>query len=89
MTDEEFEQLHQMVHASVQDETDIDVARIDHLLSLTPTQRLADLEEFLEALDAVMEDREGPSNERWRDDKLARLYLESAKSLREQAGEPR
>jgi len=47
-----------MTHASVQDENGVDVTQIDHLLSLTPTQRLESLEQFLEEVDALMAGRE-------------------------------
>ena len=47
MTEEEFEQLRQMTHASVQDENGIDVTLIDQKLALTPTERLAALEELM------------------------------------------
>ena len=53
MTDEEFLQLCQKTHARVQDENGIDVTQIDHLLSLSPTDRLRTLEEFLEEMDAL------------------------------------
>ena len=53
MTDEEFLQLCQQTHARVQDENGIDVTQIDHLLSLSPTDRLRTLEEFLEEMDAL------------------------------------
>ncbi len=58
MTSEELDQLRQMTHASVQDENGVDVTQIDHLLSLTPTQRLESLEQFLEEVDALMAGRE-------------------------------
>lgn len=47
MTEEDFEQLRTMTHASVQDENGIDVTLIDRKLALTPTQRLMELEEFM------------------------------------------
>ncbi|MGB7159375.1 MAG: hypothetical protein WBD40_15010 [Tepidisphaeraceae bacterium] len=53
MTDEEFLRLCQKTHAAVQDENGIDVTQIDHLLSLSPTDRLRTLEEFLEEMDAL------------------------------------
>ncbi len=53
MTDDEFLQLCEKTHASVQDENGIDVTQIDYVLSLTPTQRLAELEQFLEEIDAL------------------------------------
>ncbi len=59
MTDEEFLQLCERTHASVQDENGIDVTQIDHLLSLTPTQRLESLERFLEEIDALTAGRDG------------------------------
>jgi hypothetical protein len=58
MTDEEFLELCQKTHEAVQDENGIDVTQIDHLLSLTPTQRLAELEQFLDEVDALMKGRE-------------------------------
>lgn len=58
MTDEEFLELCQRTHAAVQDENGIDVTQIDHLLSLTPTQRVEELEQFLEDVDALMAGRE-------------------------------
>jgi hypothetical protein len=41
-----------------QDENGIDVTQIDCLLSLTPTQRLVELEQFLDEVDALMKGRE-------------------------------
>lgn len=53
MTDEEFLELCQRTHASVQDENGIDVTQIDALLALSPTDRLRTLEAFLEEMDAL------------------------------------
>ena len=57
MTEAELEQLCRRTHASVQDENGVDVTQIDHLLSLSPTQRLKTLEQFLEQVDALMAGR--------------------------------
>jgi hypothetical protein len=53
MPEPEWEQLLRMTHASVQDENGIDVTQIDYLLSLSPTERLAQLEQEI-ANDAVL-----------------------------------
>jgi DNA-binding transcriptional MerR regulator len=61
MTDRDLKDLQQMTHASVQDENGIDVTQIDELLSMSPTERLRTLEEFitnLEFLDRVREEHE-------------------------------
>jgi hypothetical protein len=58
MTEQDFEHLRQMRHEDVQDENGIDVTQIDELLSLSPTDRLRTLEEFLEFDDALTAARE-------------------------------
>jgi len=50
MTQQELDELRSMTHASVQDENGIDVTQIDHLLSLSPTDRLILLEEFIKSM---------------------------------------
>lgn len=57
MIEHEFEHIRQMTHASVQDENGIDVTLIDQKLSLTPTQRLEALEEFMALVDFLSEVR--------------------------------
>ena len=42
----------------IQDDSGIDLAQIDQLLSLTPTERLRTLEEFLEEDDALKRARD-------------------------------
>ena len=54
MTEQERNELRQITHESVQDENGIDVTQIDHLLSISPTDRLRTLEEFLNEDDALM-----------------------------------
>lgn len=58
MTDQELKQLLNLTYQDVQDENGIDVTQIDHLLSLSPTDRLRTLEEFLEDDEAFVEARE-------------------------------
>jgi hypothetical protein len=58
MINRDLEQLLNRSHRDVQDEYGIDVTQIDHLLSLTPTERLRTLEEFLEEDDALTRARE-------------------------------
>ena len=55
MSEPEWEQLLRMTHASVQDENGIDVTQIDYVLSLSPTERLAQLEQEI-ANDAILHD---------------------------------
>ena len=79
MTEAEFEQIREMAQSFIED---IDVAQIDRLLSLTPTQRLASLEEFLEALDSVWEGHDGAPAAHFTNDKLAVAHFQAAKELR-------
>ena len=58
MSDEEFLQLCQQTHAAVQDENGVDVTQIDRMLSLTSTQRLEWLEQYLDEINALMAGRE-------------------------------
>ena len=83
MTDGIFDQIQTLAHAGVRDESDIDVTEFDRLLSLTPTQRLAELEAFLEALDGVWEGREIPPGAGVRENRLAAAYFEAARQLRQ------
>jgi hypothetical protein len=58
MTDEEFLELCQQTYSAVQDENGVDVTQIDRMLSLTATQRLEWLEQYLDEMNALMAGRE-------------------------------
>jgi hypothetical protein len=47
MTEADWEQLRNLQLSDIQDENGVDLTLIDYMLSLTPTQRLETLEQFL------------------------------------------
>ncbi len=58
MTDQDFAQLQKLTYRDFQDENGIDVTQIDHLLSLSPTDRLRMLEAFIETMVSLEQSRE-------------------------------
>jgi hypothetical protein len=47
MTEADWERLRNLQWSDIQDENGVDLSLIDYMLSLTPTQRLESLEQFM------------------------------------------